>query len=255
MPLLIALFGALMTALGRFSPDGGDGGGDAGGSGDGGAGDGSGQGAGGDSARNGGAAGGDAGGEGDGSDAAGQAPAQKGTKLTDPAELQEALNRANAQAAAERTRRTTAETERQQALEAFKPIAKLLGLDTGDDPDPAQLQKALADTQAALRTERITNSITRLASQEGADPELTLRYLRGGNELDELDPAAEDFAASLKTIVQAAISSTPALKAAPQAGGSFDGGARGGGTPAEPEDLAGLVAQRVSQQRRTGAQA
>jgi hypothetical protein len=260
MPLLIALFGALMAALGRFSPDGG-GGGDAGAGGDG-----AGSGSGVDSARNAGGTGdggdgdgdgageGDGNGDGDGAGAGegdGQDPAQRGTKLTDPAALQRELDDARRQAAGERTKRTDAETARNQALEAFKPIAKMLGFDTGEDPDPAQLQAKLEQTQAALRAERINNAFYRVASQADANPELTLRYLRGGNELEGLDPDKDDFEASLKAIVQAAISSTPALKAAPQAGGSFDGGARGGGTPAEPDDLAGLIAQRVSQQRRT----
>lgn len=183
----------------------------------------------------------------------GQAPAQEGTKLTDPTELQQALNRANAQAASERNKRQTAETRATQLAEAFKPIAKALGLDAGGEPDPAQLQQKLAETTAQLRAEKVNNAFYRVASQVGANPELTLRYLRGGNELADLDPAASDFEATLKTIVQAAIDSTPALKAAPQAGGSFDGGPRGGASPAEPEDLAGLIAQRVTQQRRAQA--
>ena len=246
MPLLTALFGILMAALGLFDTNGGGDAGDAGGD----AGDGSG-----DSARNGGAGdAGDAGaaaGDGDGADGDGQDPAQRGTKLTDPAALQREVDEARRQAAAERTKRTDAETARNQALEAFKPIAKLLGFDTGQEPDPAALQQKLEQTQAELRAERVNNTFYRVASQVDANPELTLRYLRGGNELNDLDPSADDFEATLKTIVQAAISSTPALKATPQAGGSFDGGARGGGTPAEPDDLAGLIAQRVGQQRRT----
>lgn len=250
MPLLTALFGILMAALGLFD---GNGSGDAGeGAGDGAA---SGDGAAGDSAPNGRAAagaGGEAAAAGDAGGEAGEGEAaQAGTKLTDPSKLQSALNRANAQAAEERTKRTKAETDRTQALEAFKPIAKLLGLDTGEEPDPAQLQAKLEETQAALRSERVNNTFYRVAAQVDANPELTLRYLRGGSELNDLDPDNSEFETTLKTIVQAAISSTPQLKAAPQAGGSFDGGARGGGTPAEPDDLAGLISQRVSQQRRT----
>lgn len=249
MPLLIALFGAVMAALGLFDGEGAGGEG-----GNGGAAPVAGGAPPNDSARNAAGAGERApaaGGEGEGADGDGQDPKQDGTKLTDPTELQTALNRANAQAAAARTRATTAETDKKQALDAFKPIARLLGLDTGEEPDPAQLQAKLEQTQAALRAERINNAFYRVASQEGANPELTLRYLRGGNELDDLDPEKSEFAATLKTIVQAAISSTPALKASPQAGGSFDGGARGGDTPAEPDDLAGLIAHRVSQQRRS----
>lgn len=244
MPLLTALFGILIAALGLFDTNGGGDAGDVGGDASGGSGD---------SARNGGAD--DAGvagaAAGDGADGDGQDPAQRGTKLTDPAALQREVDEARRQAAAERTKRTDAETARNQALEAFKPIAKLLGFDTGQEPDPAALQQKLEQTQAELRAERVNNTFYRVASQVDANPELTLRYLRGGNELSDLDPSADDFEATLKTIVQAAISSTPALKATPQAGGSFDGGARGGGTPAEPDDLAGLIAQRVGQQRRT----
>lgn len=248
MPLLTALFGILMAALGLFDGNGSGDAGDAGGEGGSGSGDGSAGDppAGDPSARN-----------AEGDPAEGD-PAQRGTKLTDPAKLQQEVDEARRQAAAERQKRTDAEkartdaeTARAQALEAFKPIAKLLGLDTGDEPDPAQLQTKLEETQAALRNERVNNTFYRVASQVGANPELTLRYLRGGNELNDLDPEKGDFEATLTTIVQAAISSTPALKATPQAGGSFDGGARGGGTPAEPDDLAGLISQRVSQQRRT----
>lgn len=251
MALLIALFGALMTAFGLFdgngSSDAGGTGGDSGAGGQSGSGDAGGD----DSARNGGA--GD-GGQGDGTGDAGdgQDPAQRGTKLTDPVALQREVDEARRQAAAARTKVSEAEASRNQALEAFKPIAKLLGFDTGEDPDPAALQTKLEQTQAALRAERVNNAFYRVASQVDANPELTLRYLRGGNELEGLDPEKDDFEANLKAIVQAAVTATPALKVTPQAGGgSFDGGPRGGGAPAEPDDLAGLIAQRVGQQRRT----
>lgn len=260
MPFLTLLFGALAAFLGLFDGqgaggDGAAGSGDAsGGTSAGGSGDqgGSGQGA---AGAGGDAAGGgtDAGRTGDAGD--GQAPAQRGTQLTDPTQLQRELDEARRQAAGERQKRTDAETQRAQALDAFKPIAKLLGFDTGEEPDAAKLQAALEETQGQLRAERVNNAFFRIAAQVGADPELTLRYLRGGNELNDLDPSKDDFEATLKTIVQAAVTSTPQLKAAaPQAGGgAFDGGSLGGGQPSEPEDLAGLVTQRVAQQRRAQA--
>jgi hypothetical protein len=142
------------------------------------------------------------------------------------------IKQANDQAANERVKRREAEDQSKAIRDAFAPVLKAMGIEVpGAQVDPVKLAQDVEGWKAKYREERVGNVIQKLATAEGAKPELMLRYLKGGSELAELDPDHKDFEATAKAVVQAAIAAEPTLKAAGaaprQSGGDFSAGANG----------------------------
>jgi hypothetical protein len=142
------------------------------------------------------------------------------------------VKQANDQAANERVKRREAEDQMKAMRDAFAPVLKAMGIELpGAQVDPAQLTREVESWKAKYRDERVGNAIQRVATAEGAKPELMLRYLKGGDELANLDPDSNEFEAQAKAVVQAAIAAEPTLKAAQDAprrsGGDHSAGAEG----------------------------
>ena len=203
-----------------------------------------GEGAAGDAGAAGGAGDGDAGKGGDNKGDATPPPANGGTSSDTGAgaggtgaggapQVDPAITRANQQAASERVKAKEATDKLTAMQKAIIPFLKSLGMQVpeGAEADPEQLSKEVETWKGKYRETRVNSSIEKAAAAEGAKPELTLRYLRGGGELAALDPDDPGFDEAAKAVVQAAIAKEPTLKSAQAApgrsGGDFSAGANG----------------------------
>lgn len=214
-------------------------------------GDGDGDGGGGDGASGGdggGAGTGAAGSSGDGTGGGGDGQGGGGSDAQDVSQLpdwaQKIIRDTRAEAATHRTAKKAADDERQATLKA---VAKALGLETGDDPDPAKLAADLAAQQAENRRLKIEAAFAKAAKQHKADEDLTLAVLHRNGKLAELDPSAADFDTALAALVEEAVKANPKLKATPAAGKSgADLGGGGGGSDTKPKTLLDAVAAQMS---------
>ncbi len=128
-----------------------------------------------------------------------------------------------------RTRAKEAETKTQNVVKALTPLFIALGIKVeGAEPDPNELAKQVETWQNKYKQERVSNAVHRIATELGAKTGSLMRYLRGGDELSELDPEADNFEQELKSVVQRALTDEPGLKAAaappPRSGAEFNGG-------------------------------
>jgi hypothetical protein len=156
------------------------------------------------------------------------------------------------EAATNRTKATTAETGKQETMDA---IAKALGL-KGDD-DPAAAVKTAAEerdaAKAVARNLTVENAVMRAASRHGANADALTDSLSFMRTLKEMDPAAADFATQLEAAITKAVEANPSLKAAgaPPVAPARSGGPVGGGAP-----IAGqLTDEDVMQMRKEGRDA
>ena len=145
---------------------------------------------------------------------------------------QKMIRELRAEAAANRTKATSAEQTRQQTMDA---IAKALGL-KGDD-DPAKAAQTAADERDAARKEaqatKVENAVLRMAAKQNANPDALTDSRSFMHTLEAIDPAADDFAAQVETAIKTAVEANPSLKAqtAPVAAPARSGGHVGGGAP------------------------
>ena len=128
-----------------------------------------------------------------------------------------------------RVRAKEAEDRNKALLTALRPALDVLGIKVeGAEPDAGELAKQVETWQNKYKQERVGNAVHRIATELGAKPNSVMRYLRGGDELSELDPEADTFEQELKSVVQRALTDEPGLKVAPAApprsGAEFNGG-------------------------------
>lgn len=117
------------------------------------------------------------------------------------------------------TKLSEAEQRQQAQMDA---IAKALGLKEDDSPpDPEQLTKQLtaAQEQAAqreteLRTLRVERAAERAAREHGADVDTLLDSRSFASKLADLDPTADDFAATVSDLVKTTVDSNPKYRVA-----------------------------------------
>jgi hypothetical protein len=144
----------------------------------------------------------------------------------------------------ERTRREAARyrTERNQDREQFeafkKSMAKALGIQTGDEPDPDALSSELQGIRGKYRQERLQNAFYRAANKHGADADLAWAHLYASGAFNDVDVEAEDFSQSVEQSVQGALEAHPKLRAdyVPEnrsVGGSGSNPANGSGNDPE----------------------
>jgi hypothetical protein len=171
-------------------------------------------------------------GQGTDQNATGQAGAgtDKGDEPQDVASLpewaQKQIKSLRTEAAGNRTKATTAEQTHQQTLEA---IAKALGLKQDEPPDPARLAEELGNERSSKRAALVELAVFRGAAKHGADADALADSRAFMQQLDQLDPSAEDFATKLGEAIKKAVQANPKLKAAgpapaQQSGGDFSGG-------------------------------
>ncbi len=140
-------------------------------------------------------------------------PAEDLASLPDWA--QKVIRDARAEAASTRT--TAKQTAAEQArTELTAQIAKALGLDGDEPPDPEELTAQIEQAQAAAWRSGVELQVFRGASALGADPAKLLDSLSFIDSLDDLvdvDPGTPDFAAQLQAKISAAIERNPTFKA------------------------------------------
>lgn len=170
---------------------------------------------------------------------------------------QKMIRELRAEAAANRTKATSAEQTRQQTMDA---IAKALGL-KGDD-DPAKAAQTAADERDAAKTVAknlaVENSILRMAAKQGANPDALTDSRSFMRQLEGIDPAADDFAEKVEAAIKAALEANPALKAqgAPVVAPARSGGPVGGGAPVagqlSREDLKDMSSDQIVKAKEDG---
>ncbi|WP_425300333.1 hypothetical protein [Nocardia farcinica] len=154
-------------------------------------------------------------------------------KLRDEA----AANRVKGEEKAAKAAKEAAEAAEKALTEK---LAKALGLVEEETPDPAALLKAAEEQAAEVARERdayaekLRNLLRKDAISEAAktvdgDLAAILDSRKIASEIENLDTAADDFAAQVAAIVKDAVDSNPKLKktvqvAAPRSGGDNSGG-------------------------------
>lgn len=131
-------------------------------------------------------------------------------------------------------------------------IAKALGQDGDEPPDPAALTAQIEHAQAAAWRSGVELQVHRLASKLGGDPEKLLDSMAFIDSLDDLtdsDPSSPAFRSEIEAKVSAALERNPAYKVAGPAGPRPDPG-QGGRPPvvtdftkADPETFAAELAK------------
>ncbi|WP_435110171.1 hypothetical protein [Nocardiopsis synnemataformans] len=119
------------------------------------------------------------------------------------------------------------ETEKRQQAQ-MDAIAKALGLKEDDSPpDPEQLTKQLTAAQEQaqqremeLRTLRVERAAEKAAREHGADVDTLLDSRSFATKLSDLDPTADDFAATVSDLVKTTVDSNPKYRVAQAAASS-----------------------------------
>lgn len=145
-----------------------------------------------------------------------------------PEWAQKIIRETRDEAAKNRTSKTAAE-EQQAGL--LKAVATALGLDTAEGeqeaaPTVEDLTASLTERETALREARTENAVVRYAAGAGVNSDRLLDSRAFVNTITSLDPTADDFAARVKTAVDAAVTTDPSLKvrATVQGGADLNGG-------------------------------
>jgi hypothetical protein len=173
--------------------------------------------------------------------ASGTPAADSGSKADPPAGSDDsgeptadnAAQRASREAAGYRTKLREEQAKNTALMAALRPALETLGIkvEGGGTPDPAELTKQVDSWRSKYMAERVANAIHRQAATAGARPDALTRYLRGGSELSELDPEADNFEQELQSVVQRALTDEPSLKVAaappPRSGAEFNGAGTG----------------------------
>lgn len=141
------------------------------------------------------------------------------------------IGRLNAENAKWRTRLREQEqaNEKQQAeMDAFKhAMLKALGVDEKGDADPEELVKKAearaADMEARYNQMSAQYALSEAVRAAGADPDLTIPFIKGGEEFHALNPADDDYNAQVAELVSNTVEAVPKLRAstvAPSSGNS-----------------------------------
>jgi hypothetical protein len=113
------------------------------------------------------------------------------------------------------------------AKQQLAAVAKALGLDTGEKPDPEALAKQLTAAQDTARTTQVELATYRRAAKAGADPDALLDSRSFLDSVRELDPASATFGDDVEAAIKKAIKENARLKAgstgAPAAGVPLNG--------------------------------
>ncbi|MFY7065990.1 hypothetical protein ACOQFV_09025 [Nocardiopsis changdeensis] len=117
---------------------------------------------------------------------------------------------------------TAAEQARQDQLDA---IAQALGLKDADKPPSVDdlteqltaAQQQAQERESALRQLTVERAAERAAREHGADVDTLLDSRTFASKLADLDPAADDFAATVSDLVKQTVDSNPKYRVAPAA--------------------------------------
>lgn len=139
-------------------------------------------------------------------------------------------------------------TQGQQATAVLEAINKVLNPDAPDEKvDPVKLQEQLTTTSTSHTNLQREHQVLLSAIAAGADHATLLDSRSFLAKIAQLDPSADDFAASVKTAVDAAVKENPKLKTGQVPSSSsadHAGGAGGGG--AKPTTLEDAVTAKMA---------
>lgn len=179
---------------------------------------------------------------------AGQEPPTTDSPWSDPVKAQAEIERLRRENAAARTNAKTAAAD-EARQELAQTIGKALGLVKDDTtaPDPAALATAAQEAANEARAAKVELAAFKAASMHGANPVELLDRRSVTNQLDKLDPTADDFATQVDAIVKKAVTDNPQLLVqAPVAGSSSTDHAGGSGeVPGKPKTLEEAVAAKL----------
>ncbi|WP_155289250.1 hypothetical protein [Rhodococcoides fascians] len=110
--------------------------------------------------------------------------------------------------------------------EKYDALLKALNGEGGETPpDPQKLAGDLTAAQREARETKVENAVLRLASKNDASGDRLIDSRSFMTEISKLDPAADDFAATVTAAIKAAVENNPAFSvAAPQGSGSGGSG-------------------------------
>lgn len=99
-------------------------------------------------------------------------------------------------------------------------IGKAFGFVTDDESEQSDANKIVEQLtserdslQSRLRNQSERIALTDAAKTHGADTDILIPYLKGTGALDDIDPAADDYADQVSNVVQDAVASNPKLAA------------------------------------------
>lgn len=167
-------------------------------------------------------------------------------------EIPEALEKAVSELAEARKEAASYRTGRNELRQEFDNLktemAKALGVDTGEPPDPEKLQQTVAERDRQLQAKTVELAAYQAAGRHEADPDALLDSRSFLDKASELDPSADDFQSQLDAAIKASVEANPKLKAAPGGGSN---GPRQGPQPQGregPKDLKSALAEKLSPQ-------
>ena len=189
--------------------------------------------------------------------------AQDTTQQAEDDKTAKRISQLNEENAKWRTKFRDAETkigETAEQLDAFKKqVAKMVGLSEEEEQSPEEIQakyeQRLADSEARYQKLVQKMALTEAVAKAGADPVLTVPFIKGSDALASLDPGSDDYAAQVEALVQETVQANPKLRA--QAAAASSGNAPTPTNNAEAsrvtrEDLADMPAEEISRLMREG---
>lgn len=144
-----------------------------------------------------------------------------------------------------KARETARQTEREATL---AKIAEALGIKPAE-VDPAQVAQQLTEARAEARALKVDRAVDIAARSAGADAEIVGALLEKAGKLKGLDPGADDFAATIGTLVADLVKSNPRvlLETIPAPGGQapVNDGFNGQPTAGQWPSMLAAVQQRL----------
>lgn len=188
-------------------------------------------------------------------------PEQKDTTRENDQEPDPRISKLNQEAAKWRNQfreQEKANADLQTQFDQFRQsIAKAIGGDT-DEATPEQLVKEAQQKQQEaegryreLQQKLVLHDAIRAA---GADPDLAVPFIRGGDKFATLDPSAEDYEAQVAALVAETVEEYPKLRAqvAPPTSGNTSTPSENSTKQYTREDLQGMPAEEINRLYREG---
>ena len=163
-----------------------------------------------------------------------------------PEPVQKMIRDLRKEAGDRRTALTAAEQRQQDVVRAFAKAAGIALPDDDKGPDPEALTRQLTAAQTAQRQAAVELAVYRAAGKHQGDPDALLDSRTFLRAVENLDPAADDFAVNVDAAIKATVEANPKLKTGQVPGASgADHTGRTGGLP-DPADNARPGRDRIA---------
>lgn len=190
-----------------------------------------------------------------------QAPEEQSTPTPQEDVEDKRIKKLNEEAARYRTERNEARDQIADLNGKYDQLLKGLATLTGQEPEQANpedaIAAAIAERDAArqeLRTMRVTSDVNTAINKAGVDPTLTLAVLKADGTLDQLDPTADDYASQVEAAVSAVAEANPRLRTqvVPKSSGQAPTPTDTGTRVVSRDDLAEMTSAEINQLARDG---